>query len=80
MRETNIKINSGTVNNIYGGNYNSGEVTQSTNIIMQGGTISNSMYGGGRGTSSKVGTTENSATSNVHITKGTINGNIVVEN
>ena len=74
--KTNIKINSGTVNNIYGGNYNSGEVTQSTNIIMQGGTISNSMYGGGRGTSSKVGTTENSATSNVHITKGTINGNI----
>lgn len=74
--KTNIKINSGTVNNIYGGNYNSGEVTQSTNIIMQGGTISNSMYGGGRGTSSKVGTTEKSATSNVHITKGTINGNI----
>lgn len=74
--KTNIKINSGTVNNIYGGNYNSGEVTQSTNIIMQGGTISNSMYGGGRGTSSKVGTTENSATSNVNIVKGTINGNI----
>ncbi|MGN1384559.1 MAG: beta strand repeat-containing protein [Clostridia bacterium] len=74
--KTNIKINSGTVNNIYGGNYNSGEVTQSTNIIMQGGTISNSMYGGGRGTSSKVGTTENSATSNVNIVKGTINGSI----
>lgn len=74
--KTNIKINSGTVNNIYGGNYNSGEVTQSTNIIMQGGTISNSMYGGGRGTSSKVGTAENSATSNVNIVKGTINGSI----
>ncbi len=76
VNKTNIKINSGTVTKVYGGNNNSGEVEESTNIIIQGGTISDSIYGGGNGSSTKLGATEKNATSNVNIVKGTINGKI----
>lgn len=69
--KTDVKVNSGTINNLYGGSAYSGMVKESTNITIQGGTISSAIYGGGYGASSKVGTAEANATANINIIKGT---------
>lgn len=53
VTSSNITMKSGTVYRLYGGGYGTAEgksasVTETTTLIITGGTVSNSMFGGGR--------------------------------
>ncbi len=65
---TTVTINGGTARNVYGGNNISGTAAYATNVILNGGTITQNAYGGGN----NVGHN----TTNIKLQGTTITGNL----
>ena len=71
----NVIVNGGTVGNVYGGSNLSGTLYGNSNVYVNGGTITNNVYGGGEGNNTFVSKNSN-VTIGTSSTTPTIEGSV----